>query len=222
MNENKEDTSNEPEHIGEVIGKMQEDQEPIIEDAGSLPVKKKTGGAMPGAGRPKGPQSLAKRTKAEAKERFIERVQQNVDTLFAAQLSLAKGEQHLFVKYHTGEGKDRRAHIDIVTDPELISEYLTDNGYTLNQESDDEYYYISTRPANNQAIDSLLNRAFGKAPEKIEIEGGFFKANNLKIEIVQPKVIENIEEGEIIEHESESTDDNDAAVDETESSPSAS
>lgn len=213
----------EPESVEDIL-KNKEDSSEVIDEAGSLPVKKKTGGKLPGAGRPKGPRSLAKRTKAEAKERFIERVQQNVDTLFAAQLSLAKGEQHLFVKYHTGEGKDRRAHIDIVTDPETISEYLTDNGYTLNQEADDEYYYISTRPANNQAIDSLLNRAFGKAPEKIEIEGGFFKANNLKIEVVQPKIIDNIEEGEIIEHESddERTDSDDAAVDETESGPRAS
>ena len=194
---------NESEHVKEVIGRMEEPAVDDILDAGTLPVKTKTGGKQPGAGRPKGPVSLVKRTKAEAKDRFIFRVQQNVDTLFNAQLSLAKGEQHLFVKYHTGEGKDRRAFVDIVTDPETISQYLTDNGEALNRATDDEYYYIATRPANNQAIDSLLNRAFGKAPEKIEIDGGFFKANSLKIEIVKPNIIEavDIEEAEIVENE---------------------
>ena len=212
--------ADEPEHIKEVIGRMEEAATDDIQDAGSLPVKKKTGGKLPGAGRPKGPRSLAKMTKAEAKERFISRVQQNVDTLFNAQLSLAKGEQHLFVKYHTGEGKDRRAHIDIVTDPETISQYLTDDGYALNKESgEDEYYFISTRPANNQAIDSLLNRAFGKAPEKIEIEGGLFKANQLKIEVVQPRVIE-AEEAEIVNNESESTTSDDSSA-ESETTASA-
>lgn len=182
----------EPESIKEIIKK--EDVE--VEKIGTL---KKQGGFRKNAGRKIGSvnKTSMTRTKTEAKERFISRVQQNVDTLFNAQLALAKGEQHLFVKYHVGTGKDRRAHIDIVTDPETISNYLTDYGQSLNKQSDDEYYYIATKPANNQAIDSLLNRAFGKAPEKIEVEGGFFKAEALEIKIVKP---DHIVEGEVVEN----------------------
>lgn len=197
----------EPKRIDEIIGDLKADVFPEneeIQEAGSL---KRRGGARPGAGRPKGSISKVRRTAKEAKERFIERVQDNVDTLFNAQLSLAKGEQHLFVKYHVGEGKERRAYVDIVTDPETIAEYLNDYGETLNQQSDDEYYYISTRPANNQAIDSMLNRAFGKAPEKIEIEGGFFKANSLKIEVVQPQYID-AKEAEVVDGTNTDTDRN--------------
>lgn len=204
------------EHVGDIAEGRLDD---IIEDAGTLKPKNKRGGGYENGvkgGRPKGPTSLTSISKKAAKERFIQRVQDNVDTLFNAQLSLAKGEQHLFVKYHTGEGKDRRAHIDIVTDPETISEYLNDYGESLNRDSDDEYYFISTRPANNQAIDSLLNRAFGKAPEKIEIEGGFFKANQLKIEVVQPDH-EKIIEAEIVDEPTTPELDT-SAVDETEPS----
>jgi hypothetical protein len=198
----------EPESIKEVIGRMDDSQSEggfeEIKEAGSL---KRKGGARVGAGRPKGATSLKNRTKQEAQTRFVERVQANVDNLFNAQLSLATGEQHLFVKYHVGEGKDRRAYVDIVTDPDTIAEYLTDYGQSLNRESDDEYYYIATKPANNQAIDSLLNRAFGKAPEKIEIEGGFFKANSLKIEIVKPTHdLTEVIEGEEVETKENGTE----------------
>lgn len=191
-----------PEPIKETIGKLQEE----ITDAGTLERRRKP--TIPNPGRPKGKMTPEKITLKRGKEHFNQRVLQNIDTLFNAQLSLAKGEQHLFVKYHTGEGKDRRAHIDIVTDPETIAEYLTDYGETLNHNDDDEYYYISTRPANNQAIDSLLNRALGKAPEKIEIEGGFFKANNLRIEVVQPQNLD-IPEAEIIDIDGTDTNTND-------------
>ena len=46
----------------------------------------------------------------------------------------------------------------------------------------------------------MLNRAFGKAPEKIEIEGSFFKANKLEINVVQ-KRDDDLDEDDIIDAE---------------------
>lgn len=190
-----------PESIKEILDEKTEKLKNIQQNETKIstieePKPKQNGGARPGAGRPKGSMSEAKRTTLEAKNHFIEMVKKNVNTLFNAQIDLAKGEKCLYVKYHTGEGKDKKVHIDVVEDSQTISKYLQDEGYTLNKGDGDEYYFISTKPANNQAIDSLLNRAFGKAPEKIEIEGGFFKQETLKIEIVKPEEIETNTEDE--------------------------
>lgn len=209
----------EPERIKDIIDEKSEilNEKSVSENEGSLEeTKPKNGGVRPGAGRPKGSVAKSTRTALEAKNRFIERVHKNVDTLFDAQLALAKGEQYLFVKYHVGEGKNQKTIVDVVEDRETIADYLQDDGYTLNHNEDDAYYYISTKPANNQAIDSLLNRAFGKAPEKIEIEGGFFKANQLNIQIVSS---DHVVEGEIIEgdevEQTEMTEENDISITET-------
>ena len=56
-------------------------------------------------------------------------------------------------------------------------------------DDEDHFYYFTIKPANNQAIEGMLNRAYGKAQEKIEIEGGFFKQEALKIEIINPEEI---------------------------------
>lgn len=188
----------EPQRIKEILEEKSENLNVILQhtsdvvsdDEGTLEVEKpKNGGARAGAGRPKGSIAKSTRTALEIKTHFINRVHANVDTLFNAQLALAKGESFLFAKSTSGEGKDRKVTVSVVDDEDTISSYLEDDGYTLNSDADDVYYYISTKAANNQAIDSLLNRAFGKAPEKIEIEGGFFKVDKLLIQIVNPEHI---------------------------------
>jgi len=134
----------------------------------------------------------------EVKRKFIDRVNKKADKLFNAQLDIAIGEKYLMVRIPIDESK-KKYKTEIVEDPEIIKEYIDDNGQTLNSSGDD-YYFMTTRPANNQAIESMLNRAFGKAPEKIEIEGSFFKANKLEINIVQ-KRDNGLDEEDIIDAE---------------------
>lgn len=147
--------------------------------------KSKRGGARKGAGGPKGRISKKRLEVLRVKEAFNQRVMKHADKLLNAQLHLAVGEQSLYIKYYTGKGKDRKQHIEVVTDDETIKQYLDDDGYTLNQDSDGEYYYLSKKPANNMALDSLFNRSFGKATEKIEIDGDLFKEANLTIRVVK-------------------------------------
>lgn len=144
--------------------------------------RKKHGGKRKGAGRRAGSMNKATMETKTAKKLFIDRVNQHVDELFNAQLSLAKGEQVLMVQITRGKGKDRKRWHEQVTDAGVIKQYLDDEN-SLN--SDEEFYYITTRPANNMAIDSLLNRSFGKATEKVELEGGLFKASQLTIKVVK-------------------------------------
>lgn len=123
------------------------------------------GGARPGAGRPAGSMNATTLERMAVKKAFEDRVARNADKLFDAQFNLAKGEQYLMVKYETGNGKNKRTVTEVVDDPETIKAYL--NGEL---DDEDEYYYISTKPAVSVAIDSLLDRAFGKAQQKMELE----------------------------------------------------
>lgn len=184
----------------------------VIIDTLSLE-KKKNGGARPGAGMPKGYVTAKKKTAMEAKKHFIERVHQHVDELFDAQLQLAKGETVVMVKIkeRDDDGKVKKIYHEIVTDPDTIrqvidNEYGSSEAYDGDINDQDHYHYVVTKPANNQAIEGMLNRAYGKAPEKVEIEGGFFKVDNLNIIIKEPVVSPEEPEGEVIDIEPESKD----------------
>lgn len=124
------------------------------------------GGKREGAGRPQGSQNKATAASKQARKRFIERVNANADKLFNAQLDLAVGEKYLMCKKTVGKGSKARTETVIVTSPALIQQYLDDPD-SLDDEN--EYYFMTTKPANNMAIDSLLNRSFGKATEKIDL-----------------------------------------------------
>ena len=127
------------------------------------------GGARPGAGRPPGSMNSDKIERMKIKEAFIERINRHADHLFNAQYDLAIGEKYLMVKKTTGHGKNRKTWIEVVEDIETIKEYLDDDGESLNSDTDSEYYYMTTKPANGMALDSLLNRSFGKAEEKLDV-----------------------------------------------------
>lgn len=126
------------------------------------------GGKRKGAGRPEG--SLSQKTidKKLAEEQFTERVIKSVDRLFNAQINLAEGASYLYKIVETGEGaKKRREHV-LVTDPEEIKLFL-DEHEGISGVVDEEYYYITTKSPDNKAIDSLMDRAFGKAIMKTEL-----------------------------------------------------
>lgn len=147
--------------------------------------KGQLGGARPGAGMPKGKKTKKTLEKLKVKSAFNQRVLKHADELFNAQYQLARGEQVLMVKItdKDSKGKVIRTYHEQVTDPETIKQFLDDESAMQDNET---YYYLSTRSPNNQALEALLNRTFGKATDKVEIEGGsFFKAEKLIIEVVK-------------------------------------
>lgn len=153
----------EPEQIGDTLNAKTE----ILKNNSDLKAseKGKNGGAREGAGRPKGGENKTTTIKREALQQFKDRVAKSVDRLYNSQLALATGEQYLLCKSTTGSGKDRKSVTEIVTDPEVIKQFV-DGDLDGNN---DEYYYISTKPANNMALDSLLNRAFGTAQKSVDL-----------------------------------------------------
>lgn len=164
----------------------------------------KNGGARPGAGMPKGYVTSKKLEAIRVRNAFNQRIMQNANRLFNAQMNLAVGEQALYVIITEGTGKNKKRHHELVTDHKIIEQYLDwEQGIGTNENpSDDEhYYYLSTKPANNMAIDSLLNRALGKVPDKLIVEGGFFSENKLTIEVIgerqQPSGADGVIDGEV-------------------------
>jgi len=141
---------------------------------------------------------------AKVKEHFIQRVLKHVDEIWNAQYNLAVGEQVLMVKIKERDAKGRvtRTYFEQVTDIETIKQYLDyefgENNGAEDPSDSDNFFYLTTRPANNQALDSLMNRAVGKVPEKLEIEGGFFSRPT---ELIILRVGKDIDERDVVEGE---------------------
>lgn len=153
--------------------------------------KSKNGGARPGAGRPKGGMNESTKIRMAAKLEFQRRVAHHADQLFHSQFDLATGEKYLMVKHvDTDDKGKRKVWVEMVTDVETIKKYIEDGGKSLNE--GDDYYYMSTKPASNQALDSLLNRAFGKADENLDLTSGGEKITNYS-ELSDEKLTKMIE-----------------------------
>lgn len=114
--------------------------------------------------RKKGLKALEEITIEEIEKDFKRRVGHSAHKLLNAQMSIALGTQSLYkvIQGVDEKGKPTRKHV-LVTDDEEIREYL-DDPTMMNGE---DYYYITTKQPDNNAINSALDRLFGKASTKI-------------------------------------------------------
>lgn len=148
-----------------------------IEKLKNKSTTKKKGGKRPGAGRKRGGKNKATIEKQIAEEAFKQRVLQSLDPLFHAQLSLGTGQQYLYKIEKTkivgprgGVSYQNKKPV-IVTDPEEIRLYFETVIGRQNGDIEDDkdpaatYYYITAQSPENKAIDSMIDRVFGKAPQ---------------------------------------------------------
>lgn len=155
----------EPKPVGEIAAAELEN---LKDNSSTEPTPAEHGGARPGAGRPKGSENEDTKKSRLALAHFKERVHKAADRLFNSQLDAALGEKFLYVTTtHTDSKGKKTRETTMVTDPETIKEYL-DGEYEDNS-PDADYYFISTKAANNMAIDSLLNRAFGTPQKNVDV-----------------------------------------------------
>jgi len=136
-----------------------------------------SGGKRPGSGRkPKSKNKTTLERDAVLKE-FRQRVMRKVDLLQDSQFSLARGLQYLYkiekkkiVGPRGGVSYQAQKPV-LVTDPEEIRMYI--EGELEEGDADDindpaaTYYFITTKDPDNKAIDSLLDRTFGKSVNTI-------------------------------------------------------
>lgn len=124
------------------------------------------GGRRPGAGAKKGQKHATTLEREHVLSSYRQRVMAKVDELFNSQFHKAKGAYQIFKRIEGDKGKvDYR----LVTDPDEIIAVLS-KGRGDDCEIDDTYYTIEKIPADNIAINSMLDRTFGKAAQSIEVK----------------------------------------------------
>jgi len=129
----------------------------------------KNGGARPGAGRKPGGKNKATLEQQKVLAAFNQRVMAKADALFNAQLTLAVGSMKVFrIDEEEVDGKTKRVHTHVTDADEikaLLDEHEGGPGVV-----DGVYYYFTDIHPDNRALDSMLNRAFGRAAETIKHE----------------------------------------------------
>ena len=128
------------------------------------------GGKREGAGRKKGSVTTKTLERRKAEEALHGRILSAVDRIFNAQLALAEGTTYLYRIDEVGKGKEKRREHVLVTDPEEIKQVLDETDGAAGT-TDNGYYVITTKAPDNKAIDSMLDRVFGKATQKTEVTG---------------------------------------------------
>lgn len=129
------------------------------------------GGKRPGSGRKKGGMNLLTKKKMIAAQLMQERILNRLNPVLNSQFYLAEGLVYVYRIDETGQGSKKRKEHVLVTDPEEIRRSLDDIDGTSG-ESNGSYYYVTARPPDNKAIDSLLDRVFGKARQNVGLDGG--------------------------------------------------
>lgn len=131
-------------------------------------------------GRPKGTKNPETLLKEAVLAEFRNKVLKSADVLFNSQLHLATGQTYLYkIEKELQIGpKGGKKYISskpkIVTDTWEIEAYL--QGLINEGDKDDEndpnstYYFLTTKDPDNKAIDSMLDRTFGKSTQTINTE----------------------------------------------------
>jgi hypothetical protein len=132
------------------------------------------GGARSGAGRPKGSKEPHTIEREAIKKEFEDRIHRNAESLLNAALNKARGETFLMCKVteRDSKGKVLRVYHETVTNPNTIIEYLDgelEGGDSI--DTDENYYYMSTKPVDVNALKDLFDRAFGRPSQKVENSG---------------------------------------------------
>lgn len=100
---------------------------------------------------------------------YRQRIMKHADNLFNAQYAKAVGSIQIFRvdEFEDENGKKKREHI-LLTDTDEIKQVLDDTDGTSGV-SGEKYYIVAPVLPDGKSIDSMLDRAFGKAQQSVEI-----------------------------------------------------
>lgn len=146
--------------------------------------RKKTGGKKKG--------SKHKKTieKEIIENEFKDRILLNIQEFLNAQMNIAKGASYLYkiIEEKSSKGKVLRKRHQLVTDPEEIKEVLDECEGT--GVLDHTYYYITTKTPDNRALDSLIDRVFGKPQQQVNINAQIEEKQIRELVLTTRKIIE--------------------------------
>jgi uncharacterized C2H2 Zn-finger protein len=139
------------------------------------------GGAREGAGRPAGSESAKTKELKAQKAAMQALIASKTNQLLTAQFRMAMGTGRLYVRHveqvERGRGKnkfmDERIDVRPVLDDDEFMIYLSlshdEYGRATDPATDDEYYYMPAKEGNYLALSNLLDRAYGKPKENVEL-----------------------------------------------------
>ena len=154
------------------------------------------GGWRPGAGRKKGSKSAKTLEREAVLAAFRQRAMKHADILLSAQLTRARGMSFLYkIEKEKIVGPKGGIHYVnkrpvLVTSEFEIEEYLA--GLIEEGDMDNEndpgatYYYITAHEPDNSAIDSILDRTFGKPVQNVDMKSDGQRINGFTY--IQPNV----------------------------------
>jgi hypothetical protein len=151
------------------------------------------GGSRPGAGFPKGQKKVKTLEKIAIQKALAERVMAKADILHNAQFSVAIGSTYI---YRVEEEEDEKGKIKVrhvlVTEPDEIKMVL-DETAGASGPVQGGYYIITTEKPDTRAIDSMLDRTFGRPTQTVvtEDEEGVKKPLEATVNIIKKYTNDN-------------------------------
>lgn len=115
-----------------------------------------------GRGRPPGKLNEATRIMQRERAAFNLTASRMAKKLLRAQAVIALGTHHIVVRSVDAEGK---VHIEIVRDEKRQEKLIEEGAYGK------DYLILEGTPGDFRAVDSILNRAWGKPTENIDLSG---------------------------------------------------
>lgn len=130
-------------------------------------VRRKKGGAKPGAGRPKGRMNQSTLDAMAVKKKYQDRIRKSADRLFNAQMNLAEGSTLLFRIEKDDKGKNMKPQQ--VTDQNEIMQFIDECGGYEGTMNGDTYYFVTTKLPDSRTITDMLDRAMGKPDATLDL-----------------------------------------------------
>ena len=127
----------------------------------------KAGIKLPNSGAKKGQKYKKTILKEEARERYINTINQFQDKLIVAQSQLAFGSMTFFAKvpYEDPETGKQKTRLEVIEDNQLIIDILSNEDLMQNQ----DYFVVKKTDPNIQAINYMLDQSIDKAISKMEM-----------------------------------------------------
>ena len=129
--------------------------------------------------------------KEEARERYINKMNQIQDRLIVAQTTLAIGSMQVLAKVPYEENGVEKTRLQLIEDTQLIIDILTNTDL----EAGEDFFVIKKTEPNQQAIAYVLDQTIGKPVAKTEVTGkdrGAIESNsNVTVEFINAKKLNN-------------------------------
>ena len=115
-------------------------------------------------GRPVGSLSEATKENLKAQDALRIKILKSTDKLYQSQMALASGCSFLYCV--TTSKKGIKSKPELITSQAVIEKFLQG---TLNEKDSQEFHFITTEKPDTRAIDSMMDRVFGKAPQSLDV-----------------------------------------------------